>query len=238
MKNKFEKMVVVLGLLLCWNSFVLCACTSDEELITYHDEQEIQEDEERILPVSEEAEVSQMQNVPAVEQEAEPTTIYIHVCGSVKEPGVYELPSGSRLFDAVNAAGGFEEEADADYMNQAEVLLDGMKVQIPTKEETEEWIKDGVTASLDNSLGSSYAAEANLSSNSVMGSSPSDGKVNINLADESALCSIRGIGQGRAKAIIAYREAHGSFSSIEDIMKVDGIKNATFEKLKDQICVK
>ena len=63
-------------------------------------------------------------------------------------------------------------------------------------------------------------------------------KININLADETTLCTITGIGQGRAGAIITYREQNGGFNTIEDIMKVDGIKQATFEKIKEQICVK
>ena len=164
---------------------------------------------------------------------AEQTIIYVHVCGAVENPGVYELSGESRIFEAIEAAGGFTEEADGDYVNQAQTLTDGMKIQIPTKSQTAEWIAAGDILMRQEVVTMAQAdAENTIAGETVLQ------KVNINLADETGLCTITGIGQGRAKAIITYREQNGGFQVIEDIMKVDGIKQATFEKIKEQICVK
>lgn len=145
------------------------------------------------------------------ENVAEQKQIYVYVCGAVKSPGVAELPEGSRGVDALQAAGGFLETAKEDYVNLAEKLSDGQKLYFPTKEEvcilTEE--------------------EARLRS----------GLVNINTADAEALCELPGIGSARAQDIIAYREANGGFRQKEDLMKVNGIKESTFNKLCDKITV-
>lgn len=255
MKLNIRNEVALLCSLLCLCSLFLCACTSDEELLVYKEVQE--EAIEDVQPASESKELNhgtQMEAETVIQSQSEsvaqsqsepvvPATVYIHVCGAVNQAGVYALPTGVRLFEAVEAAGGFTEEADADYVNQAEILLDGMKVQIPTKEQTKEW----EAAGNGSAEGSVFTIGENATEQSISQSEPvkqengmaiSDGKVNINVADEATLCTINGIGQGRAKSIIAYREKHGQYSTIEEIMNVDGIKNATFEKIKDQICVK
>ena len=138
--------------------------------------------------------------------------IYVHVCGAVKEPGVVEIASGSRAQAAVEAAGGFREDADRDYVNLASLVSDGEQLYIPTLEEAGE------------RKASQEAAESGL--------------VNINTADVSRLCTLPGIGESRAGDIIAYRQEHGSFADIEEIMQVPGIKESTFEKLKNLITVK
>lgn len=258
MKYNIKNTVMHLCITLCLGSWFLCACTSDEELIVYSEEQDEvvagdAKSEDSMVALDDSSGVTgenskgtESENGVShndSEQSVIPATIYIHVCGAVNRAGVYALPMGVRLFEAVEAAGGFSEEADSDYVNQAEVLLDGMKVQIPTKEQTKEWELSG-NATVENTvftLGEN-ASEQIISQNELVKQQSEtgslDGKVNINVADETTLCTINGIGQGRAKAIIAYREAHGAFSSIEEIMNIDGIKNATFEKIKDQICVK
>lgn len=138
----------------------------------------------------------------------------IHICGAVADPGVYELPAGSRIRDAVLAAGGFLEEASESALNLAAFVTDGQQIIVWTKEEA---AADQMGREAERETGS--------------------GLVNINQADSSQLCTLPGIGESRAAAIIAYREAGGPFGSIEDIMKVDGIKEASFEKLKDRITV-
>lgn len=139
--------------------------------------------------------------------------IYIHVCGAVKEPGVVKLPPGSRVQDAVLAAGGFCEDADPDFVNLAAFLTDGEQLYIPTGEET--------------AAGYTAACEGTQSS-----------LINLNTADAGMLCTLPGIGESRARDIIAYREQHGGFSAAEEIMQVPGIKESTYEKLKDLITVK
>lgn len=160
-----------------------------------------------------------------VSQETEPPHIVIHICGAVANPGVYELTEGSRLYQAVEMAGGFAPEASRDYLNQAKVLNDGMKLYIPTEEE--------VLAAQQEGVLSDYLTEAG--EEELQNSQP--GLVNINTASEAELCTLTGIGTGKAKSIIAYRTENGRYEKIEDIMKVEGIKDGLFEKIKDSITV-
>lgn len=164
-------------------------------------------------------------------EEAQPEKIYIHVCGAVESPGVYELEQGQRVCDAVRMAGGFAGDADEDYVNQAERLSDGAKLVIPTREQSAAE-KERQTAELG--LVEPETAETPQDSGEMHGSGE---KININTASESELCQIPGVGKTRAAAIVAYREAHGAFQKTEDIMKVSGIKEGTFEKIKDSIRV-
>ena len=155
----------------------------------------------------------------------EPVNIAVHVCGAIKQPGVYFLEEGARIVDAISEAGGFLEEADQEYVNQALLLQDGMKIDIPTKEE----VKNGYVGNEDNGISSVISVQG--------AETKENGKINLNTADEALLCTLPGIGESRAKSILAYRDTHGPFEKIEDIMKVSGIKEAAFEKIKDKIIV-
>ena len=125
--------------------------------------------------------------------------------------------------DAVDAAGGFTRKASRDYWNLAEALTDGQMISFPTEEEAAERRK--------------YDTDGNTSADTTFADSETDGKVNINTADVNQLQQLSGIGQTRAEAIVAYRNEHGAFARVEDIMKVSGIKNALFEKMRDDITV-
>lgn len=138
----------------------------------------------------------------------------VYVCGAVVAPGVYELDDGSRIYEAVELAGGFMEDAAEDVLNLAESVTDGQMIRIPTEEEQEAAGRQG--------------AEAD---------SAADGKLDLNRADVAALMELPGIGQSKAEAIVGYREEHGSFSRTEDLMKVEGIKEGVFNKIKDRIKV-
>ena len=155
-----------------------------------------------------------------------PVSVVVYVCGAVVNPGVYELSEGSRIDDAVTAAGGFSEDADRTYVNLAARLSDGSKLQIPTLSET----SDETLAKEINS----FDAEDNGSGS---GASEGGGLININTASQTELATLPGIGEGIAGKIIKYRDENGSFKSIEDIMKVSGIKDKLFSKIKDQITV-
>ena len=162
------------------------------------------------------SEVMEAENAPEMQvnaelksSEEEVSHIFIHVCGEVEHPGVYKLPEGSRACDAVEAAGGLTEAAAEDYFNLAQVLLDGQQLRIPDREETEAFTEAGGTAA----------------------------KVNLNTASKEQLMTLTGIGEARAEAILAYRRDAGPFLVIEDIMKVSGIKEAAFQKIKDDITV-
>ena len=148
--------------------------------------------------------------------DSEADQIYVYVCGAVVHPGVYELPADSRAYEAVDMAGGILENAQADAVNLAEVLEDGQKLQIPFPGEV---------------------VMSEIVQSSANHSESTETKVNINTATTDMLMTLKGIGQTRAEDIIAYREKHGSFQKIEDIMQVDGIKQGTYDKIKDNISV-
>lgn len=146
------------------------------------------------------------------------TTITVHVCGAVQTPGVYELQKDSRVWEAITLAGGVLPEADSDYVNQARRILDGERIYIPYSEETADYLREQRIAGEDRTT------EENEKS-----------KVNINTASAEELETLPGIGSKRAESIIRYREKNGEFQAVEDIMKVSGIKDAAFEKIKDAI---
>ncbi len=174
--------------------------------------------------------------------------IWVHVCGAVRKAGVYELPAGSRVFEAVQEAGGFAADADESYVNQAQRLSDGAKLVIPTVEQVEEAAGDSRTEAgrigiveqagvQEAGYGVSAAGTGDSDGRTDPVSVSADGRININTAPEAQLCEIPGIGATRAAAIAAYRQEHGGFSSIEEIMNVSGIKEGTYAKIKDRITV-
>ena len=150
-------------------------------------------------------------------------TIRVYVCGAVVYPGVVEIPADSRVEDALNAAGGFTEEASHVYVNLAAWTEDGQMLYIPTEEE----IDSG-----------EMVLEQFRQSGMVESDAGGTDLVNINTAGVESLCSLPGIGESRAADIIAYREANGFFESCEDIMHVPGIKTGLYEKISDRITVK
>lgn len=152
--------------------------------------------------------------------------IYVHVCGQVKDPGVYSLKEGSRLYEAIEMAGGATEKGVCDVLNLAAVLEDGMRIMVPDKEQAAEWTQEG--KSLADSPG--VTAKGTPDQGAA-------GKVNLNRASVQELMTLSGIGQSRAEAIVRYREEIGSFQTIEDVMKVSGIKENAFNKIKDNITV-
>ena len=150
-------------------------------------------------------------------------TICVFVCGAVNCEGVYELPESARVIDAVEAAGGYSEEADRVYVNQAEYVYDTQRVEIPTVEEAQHLRE--------------ITAEAGASERES-GSARDSGLIDINTADKTELMRIPGIGESKADRIIEYRQIHGRFGSAEELMNVSGIGSGMFEKMKDCITVK
>ncbi len=180
-----------------------------------------------------EAELSSLESSETAEEMTEPSEeraetefpseIYVYVCGAVENAGVYKLPQGSRVFEAVEKAGGLGKEAAEDALNQASLLSDGDEIRIPTKKEAEEAKKVLNAGENGGQRAAGGLAEAE------------DGRVNINTASASELTEISGIGKTRAEAIVSYRESEGAFAAIEDIKKVPGIKDGLFSKIKDKI---
>lgn len=171
----------------------------------------------------------EIENEEARKEKAEPQEVYIHVCGHVKQPGVYKLQSDSRVYEAIEAAGGMTETAAFSYLNQAELLQDGEQIYIPSQEEVESG-----KVSPEGGISDEEQKGSNSGADSSEGIS-SDGKVNLNTATKDELMTLSGVGDVRAQAILKYREEHGEFRSIEELMEVEGIKKGTFQKLKDQI---
>lgn len=137
-----------------------------------------------------------------------PDTIYVYISGEVKRPGVYEMKEGSRIYELIEMAGGLTNEAEASAVNQAALAKDQDMVVIPKLGET---------------ITNSSSAESGL--------------ININTASKEVLCTLPGIGESKAQSIISYRESNGSFKSIEDIQKIEGIKSGVYNKIKDSIRV-
>lgn len=146
-------------------------------------------------------------------------TIVIDIKGAVKHPGVYEMRTGDRLSQAIEKAGGTSEQADEMQVNLAELLQDGTVVYIPKRGE-ETAVQQGVGGAIQSDGGKGAAL------------------VNINTATLEELQGISGVGPSKAEAIIAYREENGRFQTTEDITKVSGIGEKSFEKIKSSITVK
>ncbi|MCD7762969.1 MAG: helix-hairpin-helix domain-containing protein [Lachnospiraceae bacterium] len=172
------------------------------------------------------------------EAQTEAVVGYVYVCGAVKEPGVYPITADMRVCDAVELAGGFSSEADEEWLNQAAAVSDGQKLYIYTKEETELMRASGMTAEGMNTLDGSVSGSTNgAGTGETNGTDSSDGRVNLNTATRDELMTLPGIGESKADAIIAYREEHGTFASIEEIQNISGIKSGVFSQIKDLITV-
>lgn len=170
------------------------------------------------------------------DKEMQQAMIYVDVCGAVANPGVFQLAAGSRVFQAIEAAGGYLPEAALTCVNRAGVLTDGQQLYILTQEEMERQGRDPaeMSGASDGQMNGSAGTGQNTGMTAQV---QQDNRININTADEAQLTTLTGIGATRAQAIIAYREENGPFAAIEDIMNVQGIKEGTFAKIKDEIVV-
>lgn len=148
-------------------------------------------------------------------QENPQETVFVYVCGAVNVPGVYELQKDARVFEAVEQAGGMTDAASPDAVNQARIVSDGEQIYVPTVEEAQ-----------TQSLESAASSGAGVS-----------GKVNINTAGKEELMTLTGIGEAKAQSIMDYREEHGGFTAIEDLMQIEGIKEGVFNKIREDIII-
>lgn len=169
-------------------------------------------------------EEAQAQEVTAAAEEESAAVIYVDVGGEVNQPSVVELADGSRVTDAIAAAGGLTEKADLTDINRAAFVSDGEKIYIPSQESDP---ADGVVSADSGGAGNGSGSSGRSS----------DGKININTADSTQLQELNGVGPATAEKIIDYRKQNGRFQSIEDIKNVSGIGDKTYEKLKDHIRV-
>jgi len=169
--------------------------------------------------------------------EIEITNFYVDVKGAVRNPGVYEFITGDKVIDAIEKAGGLIRSANTSNINLSKKLDEEMVVYVFTNNEIKR-------ASTVINCDTACAVETITIDNCVPGqsgsagsNSPQSGKVNINRATLSELMTLPGIGEAKARTIIEFRTNNGPFEKIEDITKVSGIGQATFESLKDLITV-
>lgn len=186
-------MIKRIGRLLGLLFLIICVFTACEEEVLLFDDEEMTE-------TLRSEEIQSGEN-PDSEDKTEimQENVYVHICGAVVSPGVYALADGSRVYDVLNLAGGFDAQADTEAVNLVEELSDGQQVRIPF-------------------IGEESGSEGR-------------GLIDINQADVSLLCEIPGIGESRAQAIIDYREEHGSFESVEELMQVPGIKEGLYARI-------
>lgn len=195
-------------------AFLLCGCTSGNKvyLESVSVTEAEQEDAESAAEQTDSSDTAE-ETEKGLKQEAE-GLCYVHLCGAVHNPGIYVLTEGSRVYEAVLMAGGLTEDACEESVNQAEVLSDGQLIKILTKEEAS-------------------AAQTALEENNMQ--TAEDGRINLNTATVSELITLPGVGEAKAEAIVAYREEHNGFSSIEEIMNIAGIKDGIFQRIKEKI---
>lgn len=168
-------------------------------------------------------------NVITNENNTNDDIVVIHITGSVKNPGIVKLKEGSRIEDAIEAAGGLTENADITKVNLAYVVEDGTKIKIPSASEEDIGDEDII----DSKSGDNIIIEEN-----TISSNNSTQTININKATEKEFETLPGIGPSLASKIIEYRNQNGKFGSIEDIKNVNGIGDSKYEKIKDLITVK
>jgi len=231
-KYKNYLLYVIIGIIIIIGYFVYNNTNKENEEIVLEEKIEVVEEKEKIEEVEEIIE-----------------NISIDIKGAVNKPGVYTLSVGSRVSDAIKISGGLTKNADTSTINLSKILNDEMVIIIYTKEEIEQFKKGNVkvqyiekecvcpklenNACIEDKI-TNYEEDKNGTSNNTSNTSS---KVNINTAPISELTKLNGIGEGKAKAIIEYREKNGLFKDISEITNVSGIGNSTYEKIKDNITV-
>ena len=224
MKNR-----IMLLSILCMVGF-LWGCRSKDTAMLLESVVETEEEMQDTLDATQTMEPLTTEMMPdtALKEESK---LYVHICGAVEAPGVYELAAGSRICDALDMAGGFLDEACKEYINLAQILSDGQKIYIPTIDEVQEEQQAAGTASWEWKEQNESTADSNELKSSA------EGKINLNTATKEQLMTLPGIGASKAESILSYRKEHGSFLCAEDITNVTGIKEATFSQIREYIIV-
>ena len=221
---------VILCMLMC-----VCQGCSDEEVMEIISEEA--DKEENADDSIEEASDALADNTEKTEniETNDSQSFVVYVSGYVNNPGVYELSAGSRVIDAIDAAGGYSKEAYDNYLNLASLIADGQMIYVPSEEEVESGsIERGVASGADGSgVGGVTGGNGGGNGGNISGSGA---LVNINSASKEELMTLPEIGESKADKIIAYREENGRFSTPEGIMEISGIKDGLYNKIKDKIC--
>ncbi len=168
---------------------------------------------------------SQAVSVVPVNPEAEKEEWVVYITGSVKKPGVYRIPTGSRIYNALEAAGGFTADADQEAVNLAAMLQDGAHVKFPSK---------GETATQQQAPAGPVQPTSNAGSK---GPKASEVFININTATQEDLEKLPGVGPKTARSIIDHREKNGAYKRAEDLLLVKGIGPAKYDAVKNLVTV-
>ncbi len=182
------------------------------------------------LPTSNPLKLPEYEATPEEKREKVKDTV-AHICGEVYNPGVYTLPSGSRVQDFLEAAGGSLQDADMNKINLARVVEDGEQIRVPSVNEI--LTPDSTPGPAGSTGNTSPGSTGDTSSGSQTG----DGKININTATIGELDNLPGIGPVIAQRVVEYRQEKGNFKKIEDIKNVKGIGEKIFENIKDLIVI-
>lgn len=236
------KRLTVVLICVLWGILILTGCGSGKGTVVMETVPEEQDGVKQIDAIEENNVIDELDRAPKETREAGQTMsegkeerteqaksdrIFVDISGAVIRPGVYELTPGSRVYEAVEKAGGLSDSADENFLNQALMLEDGQKIRVYTVQETSE---------LNLGTGSALG-EQGVPVDTVLAGGADDGLVNLNQADAATLMTLPGIGESKAADIIAYREEHNGFQNIEEIKNISGIKDAVFSKIKDKIAV-
>ena len=225
MRDRKKRITVVI--MICILLVVVSGCSKEKNSDTLEEVQQREKTES--VEVSDETEnkadetenkadeTEQTVDTEPVKKAGSEGVIYVFVCGQVASPGVYELPEGSRICQAIDAAGGMLDTASNAWVKQAKTAEDGQKIYVPSTEEAET-MPEGQTQETSSAEGT-------------------DGKVHLNAASREELMTLTGIGEKKADAIIRYRESNGGFQSVDELMQVEGIKEGTYNKIKDSIVI-
>ena len=234
----FGKSLIVVAFLLA-GVFLLAGCGDKKGNVLFDSESELtaESSEQKQEQPSQETE----ENAAKEEEGEQPQTLetdsasevcYVYVCGAIASPGVYEVEADTRVCEVIQYAGGLTSEAETTCINQALAVYDGQMLVIPT---ATQW--ENGEFSLDENGFPVQVPKTEETAEETSEPVADDGKVNINEATGEQLWTLPGVGTSRAESIIAYRQEHGAFETIEDIKKVSGIKDGLFEKIKEKIKV-
>lgn len=224
--NKFQ---FTAYMFLIWAAFCISGCRKDAQMYLEAKEKEPSSQQATVIEAEGEEEEQEKkggkEDGQADTARHEPSQSYfIYVCGAVKKPGVYELPAGSRVYEAIQRAGGLKKDASVKGINQARELSDGDMLEILTLAEEKNNRKQAE---------GEFRSDAPSAAEGAAGASVID----INAASAAELMTLNGIGEAKAANIIAYRESNGGFSSKEEILNVNGIGKGVYANIQDKITV-
>lgn len=184
------------------------------------------EEEIKLKEPDEDLEINEQEDV----REESVEKVYVDIKGEVKNPGIYEVPIDKRIFDVIELAGGVTARADTSVNNLSMKVKDEMVIIIYSKEEVANFSK---TKEIQEVIQEKCSASNGMINDSCIDSDITSYPISVNDATLEQLISVPGLGEVKAKKIIEYRNENGDFKNLDDLKKVSGIGDSTFEKIKE-----